>query len=40
MRVLVAEDDPGLAPLIVDGLRAAGCVVDLAERLADTRPWC
>lgn len=35
MRVLVVEDDPGLGPLIVDGLRSAGFAVDLAERLTE-----
>jgi DNA-binding response OmpR family regulator len=35
MRVLVVEDDPGLGPLIVDGLRTAGFAVDLAELLAE-----
>lgn len=35
MRVLVVEDDPGLGPLIVEGLRSAGFAVDLAELLAE-----
>ena len=35
MRVLVLEDDPELGPRIVEGLRAAGFAVDLAERLAE-----
>src|SRR5258708_20418471 len=35
MRVLVVEDDPELGPPIVDGLRAAGFAVDIAERLEE-----
>ncbi|ASF09916.1 winged helix-turn-helix domain-containing protein [Nocardia brasiliensis] len=35
MRVLVVEDDEGLGNEVAAGLRAAGCAVDLAGRLAD-----
>ncbi|AUG82051.1 transcriptional regulator [Kitasatospora sp. MMS16-BH015] len=34
MRVLVIEDDPELAPVLVRGLREAGFAVDLADDLA------
>jgi DNA-binding response OmpR family regulator len=41
MRVLVVEDDDGLRPIIVAGLRSAGCAVDFAVSGtdADLKVW-